>query len=85
MPGPYGHDGRADPATATVAQRASRDTLGGMCSRVMCPSCQRPTYAGCGNHVEEVLGDVPLDERCQCGSGEQPKPASMLRSLFRRR
>jgi hypothetical protein len=56
-----------------------------MCSRVMCPSCERPTYAGCGNHVEQVLGDVPLDQRCHCGTGEQPKPASMLRSLFRRR
>jgi len=23
-------------------------------------------FAGCGMHVEEVLGDVPKDERCQC-------------------
>ncbi|MGK2948829.1 MAG: hypothetical protein ACSLFP_09660 [Acidimicrobiales bacterium] len=56
-----------------------------MCSPAICPSCQRPTYAGCGNHVEQVLGDVPPDRRCQCGNGEQPQPASMLRSLFARR
>lgn len=44
-------------------------TLGGMCSRVMCPTCNRPTFAGCGAHVEQVLGDVPPAERCQCQSG----------------
>ncbi|HMS89779.1 MAG TPA: hypothetical protein PK748_00560 [Acidimicrobiales bacterium] len=40
-----------------------------MCSRVTCPTCSRPTFAGCGNHVEQVLGDVKPDDRCQCGSG----------------
>lgn len=45
-------------------------TLGGMCSRVQCPTCHRPTYAGCGAHVEQVLGDVPPAERCRCD--EQP-------------
>nr|PZN60143.1 MAG: hypothetical protein DIU58_16520 [Sphaerobacter thermophilus] len=38
-----------------------------MCRRVTCPSCQRPTYAGCGRHVEQVLGDVAPSARCQCG------------------
>lgn len=37
-----------------------------MCQRVMCPTCQKPTFAGCGMHVEQVLGDVPLEERCKC-------------------
>ncbi|MFN8037703.1 MAG: hypothetical protein U0Q07_00710 [Acidimicrobiales bacterium] len=53
-----------------------------MCSRTTCPSCQRPTYAGCGAHVEQVLGDVPPDQRCQCNAGA---PAAGRRSLFRRR
>lgn len=28
----------------------------------------KPSYAGCGMHVEspEVLGNVPRDQRCQC-------------------
>jgi hypothetical protein len=34
-----------------------------------CPTCQRPTFTGCGNHVEQVLGDVPAAERCGCGTG----------------
>lgn len=37
-----------------------------MCQRVTCPSCQKPTYAGCGMHIEAVLGDVPKDQRCKC-------------------
>lgn len=37
-----------------------------MCRRVNCPRCGRPTYAGCGAHVEQVLADVPTTERCRC-------------------
>ena len=37
-----------------------------MCSRVQCSKCGRPSYAGCGMHVEQVLGNVPRAERCQC-------------------
>jgi hypothetical protein len=37
-----------------------------MCVRTECPKCLRPTYAGCGAHVEQVLGDVPADQRCTC-------------------
>lgn len=35
-----------------------------MCRRVTCKVCDQPTWAGCGAHVEQVLGDVPVDERC---------------------
>lgn len=37
-----------------------------MCRRVECRQCGRPTYAGCGMHVEQVLGDVPKADRCRC-------------------
>jgi hypothetical protein len=37
-----------------------------MCRRVDCPKCGRPTYAGCGAHVEQVLADVPRVARCRC-------------------
>ncbi len=42
-----------------------------MCRRVTCHRCGKPTYAGCGAHVEQVLGDVPPKERCRCND-EQP-------------
>lgn len=42
------------------------DTLGGMCMKVMCEECGKPSWEGCGMHVEQVLGDIPQSERCQC-------------------
>jgi len=59
-----------------------------MCRRVDCPKCGRPTFAGCGLHVEQVLGNVPPDQRCRCREEEKPKaPAGNdggLRSRLRR-
>jgi hypothetical protein len=37
-----------------------------MCRRVDCSKCGRPTFAGCGAHVEQVLGNVPPADRCRC-------------------
>jgi hypothetical protein len=48
-----------------------------------CPTCQRPTYAGCGNHVEQVLGDVPPDARCQCADEDEPGPNRSSFSFLR--
>ena len=42
-----------------------------MCQRARCPVCQKPTFVGCGRHVEQVLGDVPKAERCHCREAEQ--------------
>lgn len=32
-----------------------------------CKQCGKPSWAGCGAHVDMVLGDVPRSERCRCG------------------
>lgn len=48
-----------------------------MCRRTTCGSCGKPTFAGCGMHVEQVLGDVPRDARCKCReekATDKPKP-----------
>lgn len=37
-----------------------------MCRRVTCPKCKKPSWAGCGAHVESVLRDVPKADRCRC-------------------
>ena len=37
-----------------------------MCQRVNCRTCQKPTWSGCGAHVEQVLHDVPAVQRCAC-------------------
>ncbi len=35
-----------------------------MCRAVRCGRCGKMGWAGCGRHVEEVLRNVPLSERC---------------------
>jgi hypothetical protein len=61
-----------------------------MCQRIVCNSCGKPSYAGCGRHIEQVLGDVPVQARCHCKEGAAqhtpvpPKRASWLSSLLER-
>jgi hypothetical protein len=37
-----------------------------MCSKVVRASCQKPTWEGCGEHVEEALAGVSDSELCHC-------------------
>lgn len=37
-----------------------------MCQRVVCSNCGKPSYSGCGRHIEAVLGDVAPENRCHC-------------------
>jgi hypothetical protein len=37
-----------------------------MCQRVRCQRCGKPTWAGCGRHVEQALAGVAAEERCGC-------------------
>lgn len=41
-----------------------------MCRRIRCMQCGKPSYEGCGAHIEQVLGDVPKDQRCQCNDDD---------------
>ena len=42
-----------------------------MCRRIACRKCGKPTWAGCGAHVEQVIGDVPHAERCKCRDAQE--------------
>lgn len=37
-----------------------------MCMKTVCDKCDKPTWKGCGKHIEQALKDVPEDERCKC-------------------
>jgi len=58
-----------------------------MCRRIECSQCGRPSYAGCGAHVEQVLRDVPPAERCRCreegAKTAKPKGEGERRSWLR--
>jgi len=53
-----------------------------MCRRVTCATCGKPTWAGCGQHIEEALKGVPRSERCQ-GHENEPKPGLLGKLLGR--
>jgi len=59
-----------------------------MCRLVTCKKCQKPTWAGCGAHVEQVLGHVPVKDRCSCHAEAAPAGkgglGKAIRSLFGR-
>jgi len=48
-----------------------------MCRQVMCRRCGKPTWSGCGQHVNQVMSGVPKAKRCQC-----PPAPSLVERLF---
>jgi len=55
-----------------------------MCQRVTCRKCGKPTYAGCGQHIEQVLGNVPPAQRCHCREEARAAGGEGGPSLFKR-
>ena len=61
-----------------------------MCRRINCSKCSKPTFAGCGAHIEQVLAGVPVADRCQghkkevAADGDASKPG-WFGSLFGKR
>ena len=60
-----------------------------MCHQVTCETCARPTWSGCGGHVEQALAGVANEERCACDqafaavSKPDPTEDSFTRELGR--
>ncbi len=56
-----------------------------MCTRVTCRRCGKPTYSGCGRHVEQVLAGVAPERRCRCRENQRTvrnKGGGLLRRLL---
>ena len=45
-----------------------------MCRAVTCKTCGKTTWAGCGQHVGQVMAGVPSGDRCP-GHARTGKPA----------
>ncbi len=39
-----------------------------MCRVATCQKCSKATWAGCGNHVDQVMKNVPESRRCTCST-----------------
>ncbi len=44
-----------------------------MCRAVTCRTCGKTTWAGCGQHVDQVMAGVPAANRC---SGHEAESGS---------
>ncbi len=56
-----------------------------MCYPEKCPSCGKTGWAGCGQHVEDVMRSVPASQRCTCNRDAAPRANSRFaRRLLRR-
>lgn len=54
-----------------------------MCRAVTCRKCGKTTWAGCGQHVDQVLRAVPKSQRC-AGHENDPVEPGFLARLFGR-
>ena len=55
-----------------------------MCARTSCRTCGKPTWSGCGQHVEQALRGVPKSDRCQghARSAAAPAPSAQKSGGF---
>ena len=51
-----------------------------MCRPTTCKKCHKTTWAGCGQHVNQVLAHVPQAERCP-GHPHEPRQGLLRRIL----
>ncbi len=57
-----------------------------MCHRATCRVCRKATWAGCGQHAQQVMARVPTGERCTCTDADRAaaRRDSLLGRLFGR-
>lgn len=56
-----------------------------MCRAATCKTCCNTTWAGCGQHVDQVMAAVPRADRCPGHPQDQRSSAgSFLARLLRR-
>ena len=53
-----------------------------MCRAVTCKTCGKTTWAGCGQHVDQVMRGVPAGQRCP-GHADEPS-TGLLSKIFGR-
>jgi hypothetical protein len=52
-----------------------------MCRAVRCKVCAKTTWAGCGEHVDQVMARVPSGDRCP--GHEKPSSVHWWQRLMR--
>ena len=55
-----------------------------MCYPEKCPTCGKTGWAGCGQHVDDVMRSVPAAQRCTCKPDSDPQADRRPQSRGRR-
>jgi hypothetical protein len=55
-----------------------------MCRQVKCRQCSKTTWAGCGQHVDQVMAGVASSQRCACSADSASSQGGFLGRLFGR-
>jgi hypothetical protein len=55
-----------------------------MCRPASCRTCGKTTWAGCGQHVDQVMRTVPQAQRCQGHPKVGPSSGGFLSKIFGR-
>jgi len=54
------------PLVRVILQVSHKRKVSYMCSPAICSLCGKTTWQGCGEHIEEALAGVAVDQRCTC-------------------
>jgi len=55
-----------------------------MCRAVTCRKCGKTTWAGCGQHVDQVMRGVAKSDRCPGHQKDPAEQGGFWAKLFRR-
>ncbi len=57
-----------------------------MCRPTTCRTCRKASWAGCGQHVSQVMRGVAASDRCRCTPADHAaaRPTSLLGRLLGR-
>jgi len=55
-----------------------------MCHAVTCRTCGKTTWAGCGEHVDQVMRKVPNSQRCPGHDKQESTSGGFFGKLFSR-
>lgn len=53
-----------------------------MCHQTTCKICKKATWAGCGQHQDQVMRGIPQADRCACTQAD--KDAARKQTFFGR-
>jgi len=64
------------------SRRPPTDWTTNMCRQTTCRNCKKATWAGCGQHKNEVLRGIPKNQRCSCTQAEKDASKGFFAKLF---